>query len=215
MTYLEAVNSVLTRLREPNVVSVADTDYSRLIGSFVNDAKTQVENSYTWSALHNDIVVSTVAGTSDYSLVGSGQGFRVLDVVNDTDNTVLSNKQRAEISRKQRTEVSANTSPSEYAFSGVDVNGDTKVTFWPTPDTTYSIAFSCVTPQAALSADGDVIQVPIQPIILGAWARAIAERGEDQGMNSSEVYGLYKDSLSDAIAIESSRTSTDVSWMST
>ena len=213
MTYLEAVNNVLTRLREANVVSVTDTDYSRLIGTFINDAKTQVENSYAWSALQSDILVSTVAGTSDYSLVGSGQTFRVLDVLNDTNNVALVNKQKAEITRKQRTGVSGDTAPYEYAFSGVDTNGDTKVALWPTPDDVYSVAFTVVVPQAKLVSDTDIIQVPTQPILLGAWARAIAERGEDQGMNSSEVYGLYKDALSDTIAIESSRTSTDVSWM--
>lgn len=213
MTYLEAVNNVLTRLRESEVVSVSDTAYSRLIGSFINDAKTQVENTYAWNALQSDISITTVSGTSDYSLVGSGQGFRVLDVLNDTNNLALANKQRAEIARKQRTGVSADTSPTEYAFNGVDTNGDTKVTLWPTPDAVYSIAFTVVVPQGKLVNDTDVILVPTQPIVLGAWARAIAERGEDQGMNSSEVYGLYKDSLSDSIAIESSRTSHDVSWM--
>lgn len=213
MTYLEAVNNVLTRLRETTVATVNENSYSKLIGAFINDAKTQVENAYLWNALQSDIVINTASGTSDYSVVGSGQGFRVLDVLNDTNNVALVNKQRAEIARKQRTGVSGNTAPYEYAFNSVDANGDTVVTLWPTPDNVYSIAFTCVIPQAALSSDADIIKVPTQPILLGAWARAVSERGEDQGMNSSEIYGLYKDALSDAIAIESSRTSSDASWM--
>ena len=39
MTYLQLVNSVLRRLRENEVDTVAETSYSALIGDFVNDAK--------------------------------------------------------------------------------------------------------------------------------------------------------------------------------
>lgn len=212
MTYLEAVNNVLTRLRENTVTSVQDTAYSRLIGVMVNDAKTQVENAYNWSALSQDIVVSTVAGTSEYSLVGSGQRFRVIDVINDTTNTAITVKQWGEISRLSRTSASGNTVPSNYCFHDTDSNGDTKAVFWPTPDAAYSVAFILTVPQADLSNDSDIIAVPPLPVILGAYARAVAERGEDQGFISSEAYGLYKDALSDAIAIESSRTSDDAGW---
>ena len=39
MTYLQLVNSVLRRLRENEVDSVNQNNYSKLIGEFVNDAK--------------------------------------------------------------------------------------------------------------------------------------------------------------------------------
>jgi len=48
MTYLEAVNKVLRRLREPEVGSVDETVYSKLIGEFVSDAKSLVENAWSW-----------------------------------------------------------------------------------------------------------------------------------------------------------------------
>ena len=67
-------------------------------------------------------------------------------------------------------------------------------------------------PQASLSADSDTLKVPSEPVILGAFARALVERGEDGGLNSSEAYGLYKASLADAIAIESSRFAEDEGW---
>lgn len=212
MTFLEAVNNVLRRLRETEVTSVTDTAYSKMIGVFVNDAKTQVENAYSWNALQSSIIVTTAAGTSDYTLTGSGSRFRILDVIDDTNNIPLSLVQWPYIARQQRLGTVGNTSPYNYAFNGVDSNGDTKVTLWPTPDGVYSIAFTSVVPQADLSSDASVISVPYLPVVLGAYARAVAERGEDQGFNSSEAYGLYKDALSDAIAIESSRTSDDAGW---
>jgi hypothetical protein len=53
---------------------------------------------------------------------------------------------------------------------------------------------------------------PKEPVVLGAFARALVERGEDGGLNSSEAYGLYKASLADAIAIESSRYVEEETW---
>ena len=38
-TYLELVNDVLVRLREPQVLSVSQNTYSSLIGKLINDAK--------------------------------------------------------------------------------------------------------------------------------------------------------------------------------
>lgn len=211
MTFLDAVNNVLTRLRENTVISVVDSAYSRLIARLVNDAKEQVENSYAWNALQSDITVSTIAGTSTYSLTGSGQRFRLLNVIDDTTNTELKSKSLTEIKWLQRTNPLSGT-PQYFAFNGIDTNGDTKVTFYPTPDAVVSVVFNSVVPQSTLVNDTDQLLVPEQPVVLGAYARAVAERGEDSGFSSSEAYGLYKDALSDAIAIESSRTYEDAAW---
>jgi putative protein kinase ArgK-like GTPase of G3E family len=42
-------------------------------------------------------------------------------------------------------------------------------------------------------------------VIQNAFARALAERGEDGGLNSSEAYQLYRAMLSDYIALEATR----------
>lgn len=211
MTYLEAVNNVLVRLREATVATTIATNYSKLIARMVNDAKTQVENTYAWNALQSDLTVATVASTSQYALTGSGQGFRVLEVLNDTDNSTLTLMPLAELKRLQRTDA-LESAPTYYAFNGTDANGDTLLELYPTPNDAYSIVVVAVVPQAELASDATTIKVPSLPVVLGAYARAVAERGEDQGMASSEVYGLYKDALSDAIAIESSRTAGDAAW---
>lgn len=211
MTYLEAVNNVLKRLREATVAAVSNTAYSQLIGVMVNDAKTQVENSYAWNSLQADITVATVASTSQYALTGSGQGFRVLEVLNDTNDTDITLMPLSELKKLQRTAPMEGT-PKYYAFNGTDASGDTLMDLYPTPDAAYSVVVVAVVPQTELSSDATTIKVPYLPVVLGAYARAVAERGEDQGFNSSEIYGLYKDALSDAIAIESSRTAGDAAW---
>ena len=62
MTYLQAVNKVLKRLRENTVSSVDETLYSRLVGEFVNDANRMVEDAWDWSSLRETKVVTTVVG---------------------------------------------------------------------------------------------------------------------------------------------------------
>ena len=60
-------------------------------------------------------------------------------------------------------------------------------------------------PQVALSADADIITVPSEPVIAGAVARALVERGEDGGLNSAEAYNLFKSVLADYISLEKER----------
>ncbi len=63
MTFLELVNDVLIRLREPTVTTVTLNSYSTLIGRFVNDAKRQIEDAFSWNVLGQTVTVSTVAAT--------------------------------------------------------------------------------------------------------------------------------------------------------
>jgi hypothetical protein len=71
-TYLELVNDILVRMREPEVSTVQENTLSKLIGKLVNDAKRQVEDAYKWSALITDIPLTTVADTSTYAVTGTG-----------------------------------------------------------------------------------------------------------------------------------------------
>jgi hypothetical protein len=205
MTYLELVNDVLIRLREPTVTTVTLNSYSSLIGKFVNDAKRQIEDAFAWNVLGTTITLSTTSGTYSYSLTGSGQKFQVIDVLNVTSNLQMTNVDFATMNRYQNFSTPVNGIPSYYAFDGVDGSYDTKVTLYPRPDGVYSIPFSLTVPQATLSSDSTVVAVPDVLVVQNAYARALIERGEDGGMNSSEAYQLYKSMLSDYIALEGTR----------
>jgi hypothetical protein len=205
MTYLELVNDVLVRLREEQVSTVSETTYSTLIGKFVNDAKRAIEDAYEWNVLGTTVVVSTVSGTSSYSLTGAGQKFRVQDVINDTSNVGMTNIPFANMNRFLNFGNPSNAAPTYFAFDGVDASYDTKVTLFPVPDGVYSLRFSLIVPQAALSSDSTVVLMPSELIVQNAYARALVERGEDGGLSSSEAYLLYKSMLSDYIAMEATR----------
>ena len=205
MTFLELVNDVLIRLREPTVTTVALNSYSTLIGRFVNDAKRQIEDAFSWNVLGQTVTVTTTAGTYVYSLTGAGQKFQVQDVINVTSNIGMQNISFVEMNRYQNLVPTTNGIPQYYAFDGVDGSGDTKVVLYPRPDGVFSIPFSLTVPQATLSADGTSVLVPDFLVVQNAYARALVERGEDGGLNSSEAYQLYRGMLADQIALEGTR----------
>lgn len=205
MTYLQLINSVLIRLRETQVSTNNETSYSTLVGLFVNDAKRQIEDAFSWNVLGQTVTITTVAATYVYSMTGAGQKFQVLDAINTTSNIGLQNISFVEMNRYQNLVPTTNGIPQYYAFNGVDSSGDTKVVLYPRPDGVYSIPFSLTVPQAALAADGTSVLVPDFLVVQNAYARALVERGEDNGLSSSDAYQFYRSMMSDQIALEGTR----------
>lgn len=205
MTYLQLINDVLIRLRETQVSTANETAYSTLIGKFINDAKRQIEDAYSWNVLGQTVTINTTAGTYIYSMTGAGQKFQVLDAINTTSNVGLSNISFVEMNRFQNFTTPISGIPQAYSFDGVDSNGDTKVVLYARPDGVYNLQFALTVPQAVLSSDSTSVLVPDVLVVQNAYARALVERGEDGGLASSEAYQLYRSMLSDYIALESTR----------
>jgi len=213
MNYLSLVNSVLRRLRETEVSSVADNAYSKLIGDFVNDAKRQVEDAYNWNSLSNTLTATTQSAIFSYALTGSGERFRVIDVLNDTTNNVVRNLSTTDMNKLFLLNGTANGSPAYYNFNGTNSNGDTLIDVYPIPDGVYQIRVNIIQPQPNLVNSADEMLVPAEPVIFNATARAIAERGEDGGILAGEMAFIYNQSLADAIAIESGRYIEESAWV--
>jgi hypothetical protein len=213
MTYLEAVNSVLRRLREREVTSVSETSYSKLIGDFVNDARNEVENAWNWSSLRTTLSLTTTADIFNYELNGSQNNFNVIDVVNDTTNTFMEYKSGPEFDKLFLTqEPTSKGAPTDYNWNGVSSDGDTQVDIYPIPDGVYNIRFNVLLRNVDLTADSDTIKVPHRPIVLLAFARAVEERGEDGGNSSQYAYGTGMRALADEIAYDAARRPEDTIW---
>jgi hypothetical protein len=223
-TYLSAVNSVLKRLREREVNSVNNTFYSRLIGEFINDTKREVEDAWNWTHLKNTIQVLTQQSTFRYSLEGSSRRFRLLtdyagrpSVFNDTEDVFLQKSPSTRwMSRQLNHDDVTENQPQWFEFNGFNDDGDVIVDFYPIPDKNYTINFDVIIPQKDFDTNGDddntVIDCPINPIILGAWSKAVYERGEDNGYLSDLAYRDYQTALSDAIAHDAGNTSDEPNW---
>lgn len=216
-TYLELVNDVLVRLREPTVSAVSENYLSKLVGKFVNDAKREVADSYEWDAFNQAITVTTAADQyTGYSLTGAGVRFKVMNVINNTKYYPLEPWSHTQLDIEAfGTANPQKTTPFHYIFGGVDSNGDAQVKFWPIPDGTYSIRFSLVVPENDFTSDSDTTKLAKEPIILGAMARALVERGEDGGLSSSECYALAKKAISDLVSIELARSPENDAWYPT
>lgn len=206
MTYLQIVNSILVRLREPTVSTVGLDAYSTLIGKFVNDAKRQVEDAYDWNVLGQEKTITTAADTYIYSLTGAGQKFRESSSpLNTTSNVVMRQISVGDMRQKQNFTPIVTNIPAEYCFEGVDGSGDAQVQLYGRPNGVYTIKFFLTIPQATLASDNTSVLVPDVLVEQNAYARALVERGEDGGMSSSEAYNLYRSMLSDYISLEATR----------
>jgi hypothetical protein len=210
--FLELTNDVLIRLREPEASSVSDNAYVKLISKYVNDSKRQVEDAYNWNALTETLSADTASEIFNYVLTGTGQRFRVIDVLNDTSNFIMRNASTRWMNAQFLLATPPRGAPLYYNFNGTNADGDTQVDIFPIPNGVYNLRFNVIRPQVELVANSDKLLVPHEPVILGALARAQAERGEDGGVQSAETYALFKQSLADAIGLETARYVEEEAW---
>jgi len=235
MTYIELINSVLRRLREDTITTnwsgnINDNSnisgYHKLIGELVNDAKKQVEQSHDWNSLRETFNITLVDGTMQYLLgdvtTGAGLVFNTLDVRNKTTGQQLEQVNNDWLNdRMFPTSKAARGEPTKYAFNGSAQASNTrepdvKLDFYPIPDSSVDgdiVAVNVVKEQSPLKKATDVLKVPYQPVILGAWARAIAERGEDGGTQSSIVAEEAFNSLNQAIMLDAGNFEYERDWI--
>lgn len=212
MTYLNLVNNVLKRLRERTVNSVSESAYSELIGVLVNDAKSEVENAWNWSALRNTLTLTTSSGVFNYELNGTGNNFSVMDVVSEDGNYFMEYRTQHDFNQFYLNQTPTSGIPRYYNFNGVSSDGDTLVDVYPKPDAVYTIYFNIIQRTADLSNNADTLTVPSQPVLLLAYAKAVEERGEDAGISSTSAYATAARVLNDAIAQDAQRHSEELEW---
>jgi hypothetical protein len=198
-TQLQIVNSVLTRLRESTVSSVASSDYSKLIGEFVNDAKSQMEDMWFWTVNETEIDTSILgdSSTREYDLTATtDRSFLIRAQYDQTpmayDVTSSENAQLCDIPLKDLREF-RNTART------IDDTLAQPVLFSLKPDSDgrgWSIELQQASssartwrtywyvPQADLAVDGTAdsteILLPARPIRMLALYAAQYERGEAQ-----------------------------------
>ena len=205
MTYLNLMNSVLRRLREEETTSVTSTTYVKMVGDFINDAKTLVGQAADWSALRETIAISTTASDNTYSLTGGGDNIKVMSMLNDTENCFMEYQTKDWFNEQLYISSAAEGAPRYFTYNGLDSSGDTQILVGPTPDAVYSIRVDTVKRQADLSANDDVLLIPAQPVIHLAVALLARERGETGGTSTAEYFTIANQYLSDAIAIDAAK----------
>jgi len=214
MNYLAAINSVLIRLRERTVDSVHENEYSSLIAVLLNDSIQQVEQAWDWSALRTSLTVTTSNNVFNYELNGSQNSIKVLSALNASLKRPVQYQTAAWFDQQYLTDTPSVGSPQYYSFNGVSADGDTLIDVFPKPDGVYTLRFNVVQRSPDLDLESDTFLVPHRPVILLAYAKAIEERGEDNGQTGNTAYITANASLSDAIALDASKHPEETEWYS-
>lgn len=213
MTYLEAVNKVLRRLREDEVASIDTSAYSKLIGEFVNDANRLVEDAWDWSVLRRNSVVSGITNTTTiFSVSGLTEADKILNVYNITDKEEIGLGSQAGLYNSQYVEDAPRGRPTRYVTLGQDSSGNVQAQFYPDSDGNRVVLFNHVARTPELTVGTDTIQVPSNVVVQFAQAMAAEERGETGGTSASKLYAIAQSSLSDAIAIDAGRFPSETVW---
>ena len=219
MTFRGLINEVLIRLREDTISSDWSGDindsttvsaYEKVIGALVNDAKRYVEQRHDWLVLRQTVDISTVASTKNYNL-SSGQEIKIIDVINNTTGTQLSQVSRAYLNNIMYP-TDPTGEPLYYGFNGSDASKNLKVDLSPIPINAETLSFDIIKFQDDLTEAATVLSVPEKPVILGAWAMAISERGEDGGTQSSLMAQESIEALKQAIILDSGNTRYETDW---
>lgn len=224
MNFLAMINDVLIRLREAPISGIGETPYSEMIGRYLNDAKRRVESAHNWAALTATSTVSTEPGTTEYVLDNIGTRFKVIAVYNQTTQTYVEPMSAKELTRYLRFNPPNTGSVTNYGFNGVVSSGisgtaaqradmDPVVTVFPVPSAVELIHFDLYAPTDALVEDIDTPLVPTYLLVDYAYAKAIAERGEDGAISASEASQMWDSDLSDEIALEASRFPEAMIWI--
>jgi len=212
-TFLDCVNGVLRRLRQTEAASVTDTDYVKLVSDFVNEAKREVEDAWNWSVLRTTKTISTANGTQNYEIPGTNPRSRLLSIYIPSLKRDL--VQATQYQMHEWTNLQGTTTGDPQYFSvgnSTAATGVLTIDLWPVPTSVLTVKVDCVVPQADLSAGTDVVYVPSELVIQGAYLRAINERGEDQGRLSDQQNDLYRKAVATYIAIESARYEDEITW---
>lgn len=214
MTYLQLVNAVLRKLREEEITTVDESDYSRLIGDFVNDAKRVIEDTWDWTGLRYTYDITTVAGTGLYSLTDFGTRSKILYVHNEDRNLPILQESLQRIRSLNLGSDNANGPIEYYAVDGLDANGDAQVRFFRTPNSVQTISVYTVKRTGDLTNDTDSVLVPSSPIVQWAYSYALRERGETGGQSAAEQAIFAQQELNNAVSFDAGLSPDETIWTS-
>jgi|SRR6478736_443105 len=220
-SYLNLVNEVLKRVREPQVGTISANTYSALVSTFVNDAKRKVEDAWVWSSLRAKVEFNLAPSTTSYdlgsaSVVGAGnelnerstilmhpdKGPQAFDVTPDNMSELFM-VYMADVDRQTALLTAGETYQSPSHFALRPSNDSIFVELYETPQIVKNWRMFFKRPQAELESELDEIMVPWLPVVMLATNYALNEKGEEVGLPGNEAEKKYLDVLSDAISLDS------------
>jgi hypothetical protein len=213
MTFLEVINAVLRRLREDEVTSSGESAYSKLIGDLVNHANNECERAWNWSHLIDDGGFITEAGKSVYD-INDFPGYerknlaevQILSAINETKKWHMRKITRDYMLQLEWLGPLQPGSPFFYCIYDIAFDGVLQIKFAPEPTAVEVIRTLKLRYTEQYKTDGSEdsspIKIPPLPVVLTAYAKAVAERGEDGGTLSLRADAEASTALADAISVD-------------
>lgn len=217
-TFRSIINTVLRTIGETQIddaeTEITDT-YQKLVATFVNQVKEEVEDAHNWRDLQNEHTCSITANTSSGVIVDADPRSRVarakaedryvplvFDVTTASNPVPLIERPLTEILYRIATDYPGTA--TEPCFFAVQAPGDgtLKLLVYPKPTITRTITVQMYTPQTRLEDTDldDVVLIPHRPIEMGAIWYALEERGEELGQSAFYTEERYRAAIDDAIA---------------
>lgn len=218
-TYLEVINRVLEKIGEDTISGAATSlteTYEILVGSFVNDIKEEVEDSHNWRALRQTVSATVLAGTNTITITEANERSRlvrlfqsnrgcvvplVFDITEANNPDPLREIDLSELIYRDTLDPDIRQEPTYFALD--NSSGDVLDLYvWPRPSNDTTIQLTLIIPQPRFgNADlGEVIKIPVRPIVIGATWYALEERGEELGTSGMFNEKRYNEATSTAIA---------------
>jgi len=222
-TMREITNRVLQVLGEdeiPTGDSEVTDKYQKLVYTFVNQIKEEVEDATNWRALKNielmTLLVSTdnlvIAGTNDrtrllreYNAVSGIENPICIDVTNPDAPQNIREQDLTHLLRDTYLSLQlddAANAPSRFALDSDPATGAVVFRVRRPLNLERSIYIALIQPQDRFDFD-DIdthVKVPARPIEMGALWYALEERGEELGVNGVFSQTKYRDALDDAVS---------------
>lgn len=219
-TYVTIINRVLRRLREDTVTNYDDTDYSTLIGDFVNEIIFDMQGRCEWHSLLDRFTFTTDGSSLVYTLTSSeseksrdsNDQLVIKRIYNDTDDFDLIKSPYDSISRAKLYTTITSSQVNWYREMGVDSSGRRQVEVYPDV-TGKTLVAETYNPHDEIAASATQVLLPSTVVFAGAYALAVDERGEDAGTAARSAWNLYQTKLADAIGMEQDRyTPMETDW---
>jgi hypothetical protein len=222
--WLQLVNQVLRRLREDEVTDVNATSYSKLIGTFINDAKREVENAWYWKSLNSTVRISVPATNETFFSLSSGSSYVVGSSYGNSRSKILYDSSmrpmvycttpskeyqlcemyNLDMDSYQHLNPDAleMTDQNYFALSPSVATDEMRIRFRDYHLESRSYAVGMYTPQADFEDQTTVLLAPWRPVVHLALIYALDERGEEIGEPGSKAWLRYETSLADEVALD-------------
>lgn len=219
-TILAITNNILRRLRESVVGTVEQTEQSMSIAIFVADIVSEVAEACDWPQYDHSETIDIVEGTRSYEIPNTNvksqvrffEGQPIAFYIRPDQRPVQNDGYRLEFRNYNEYEqyIYTNALTTRGQVYSVTIEPSASwdgMTLYPYPIPDEStdggqIIVGLNTPQLALDPILDqntIIKGPIRPIMLGAYALANVEAGQELGEVGSIIEDRYSMALASAI----------------